>query len=200
MPDELPSNDLRNIWKNQPTETSAMTLKLIQSKVRELQAKTRRKVLGMVAGPVAAALFYAFAIREFPQLGHVLHPLFSCALAWSLVGLYFLNRGMWSRVMPGDAGLRTGLEFCREEIERRRKLLRRVLLWSLGPVLLAMATFVLALAMIGTKDRGLFPNGLPFLACVVAWIFGYFVMREREVRELQREIDELCDLEEDDRG
>ena len=127
----------------------------------------------------------------------MLHPLFAFALAWSLVGLYFLNRGMWSTVMPGDAGLSTGLEFCREEIERRRYLLRRVLLWSLGPVLLAIGTFVLALAMIGTKDRGLFPNGLPFLALVVAWIFGYFVMRAREQRELKREIDELNDLERD---
>ena len=106
-----------------------MTLKLVQSKARELQAKTRRKLLGTVAGPLAASFFYAFGISEFEPLGNVLHPLFSFALAWSLVGLYFLNRGMWSTVMPGDAGLSTGLEFCREEIERRRNLLRRVLLW-----------------------------------------------------------------------
>lgn len=32
---------------------------------------------------------------------------------------------------------------------------------------------------------------------VVAWIFGYFVMRVREQRELKREIDELNDLESD---
>jgi len=127
----------------------------------------------------------------------MLHPLFSFALAWSLVGLYFLNRGMWSTVMPGDAGLSTGLEFCREEIERRRNLLRRVLLWSLSPVLMAIATFVLALAMVGTKDKGLFPNAVPFLALVVAWIMSYFVMRARELRELRREIDEWNDLERD---
>jgi hypothetical protein len=66
----------------------------------------------------------------------VLHPLCAFTLVWSLVGLYFLNRGTWSTVMPGVAGLSTGLEFCRGEIERRRYLLRRVLLWSLGPVLL----------------------------------------------------------------
>jgi hypothetical protein len=56
------------------------------------------------------------------------------------------------------------------EIERRRDLLRRVLLWSLGPVLLAIGTFILVLAMIGTKDRGLsrmdFPSWLSSL-------FGY---------------------------
>jgi hypothetical protein len=64
-------------------------------------------------------------------------------------------------------------------------------------VLLAIGTFIPALAMTGTKDRGLFPNGLPFLALVVVWILGYFVMRAREQRELKRELDELNDLEKD---
>jgi hypothetical protein len=197
MRDELPRDDVKAIWQNQPTGTATITMKLIRSKARGLQAKTRRHLLGTLAGPLGAVFFYAFAIREFPALEHVLHPLFAFALVWSLVGLYFLNRGMWSTVMPGDAGLSTGLEFCRGEIERRRYLLRRVLLWSLGPVLLAIGTFILALAMIGTKDRGLFPNGLPFLALVVVWIFGYFVKRVREQSELKREIDELNDLERD---
>ena len=174
-----------------------MTMKLIRSKARDLQGKTRRQLLGTVAAPLAAAFLYAFEIGEFPALEHVLHPLFAFTLVWSLVGLYFLNRGMWSTVMPEDAGLSTGLEFCRGEIERRRYLLRRVLLWSLGPVLLAIGTFILALAMTGTKDRGLFPNGLPFLALVVVWILGYFVMRAREQRELKRELDELNGLEKD---
>jgi hypothetical protein len=153
----------------------------------------------MAAGPLAAALLYAFGISQFPRLGHMLHPLFAIALAWSLVGLYFLNRGMWPTIMPEDAGLSSGLEFCREEIERRRILLRRIILWSFGPIALALATLILALAMIGTEDRRLLPNGLPFLILVAAWIFGYFVMREREARDLKREIDELDNLETDNR-
>ncbi|HXA51540.1 MAG TPA: hypothetical protein VNV86_14585 [Candidatus Acidoferrum sp.] len=175
-----------------------MTLKLIHSKARELRAKTRRKVLGSLGAPVAVALCCVIPMRAFPRQGQLL-PMFAGALVWSLIGLYFLNRGMWSPVMPGDAGLRTGLEFCREEIERRRNLLRRVLLWSLGPILLAIGTLVAALAMVGSKDRGLLPNGLPFLTLVVVWIIGYFVVRAREQRELEREIEELDDLERDTR-
>jgi hypothetical protein len=196
MPDGQSSDDLKAMWQNQPTGTSTMTLKLIQSKARELRAKTRRKVLGTLAGPLTVAFCYAFAIRAFRQQRHLL-PMFAFALAWSLIGLYFLNRGMWAPEMPGDAGLRTGLEFCREEIERRRNLLRRVLLWSLGPILLAIATLVLSLAMIGANGPGLLPNGLPFLTLVAVWIIGYFVLRAREQRELKREIDELDDLERD---
>jgi len=196
MRDELPGDDLKSVWQNQPAGTPTMTLKLIQSKARELQAKTRKQLIGTIAAPLAVAFFYAFGLKQFPQLGNVLHPLFLFALVWSLAGLYFISRGMGSTRMPADAGLNTGLEFCREEIERRRRILGRVLLWSLGPVLLAIGTFILALAIVSI-DRGLFPNGLPFLALVVVWVFGYFVMRVREQRGLQREIDELNDIASD---
>lgn len=197
MRNELPGNDAKTVWQNQPTETPTMTLELIRSKARELHAKTRRQLLGTLAGPLPAAFFYAFGMREFPRLQHVLHPLFAFALLWSLVGLYFLTRGMSSTVMPGDAGLSTGLEFCRREIERRDYLLRRVLLWSFGPVLLAIGTFILALALVGSRDRALIPNGLPFLGFVAMWICGYFVMRMREQRELKRESEELNNIERD---
>ena len=195
MQDDSPENDPRRIWKNQPTEPSVITVEKIRLKARELHAKTRRQMLGTLAGPLVAGFFYAFGLREFPALRQVLEPLFALALAWSLAGLYFLNRQMWSAAMPGDLGFSAGLEFCRREIERRRYLLGRVLLWSFGPALLAIGTFILALAMIGRPDRGMLPNALPFLALVIVWIIGYFVARLREQRQLQRELDELNEIE-----
>jgi hypothetical protein len=197
MPNDIRGDDPKTIWQNQPTEPSAMTLEKIRQKVRQLHAKTRRQLLGTLAGPLVAAFFYAFAIRAFPSLQLAFNQLFAFALVWSLVGLYILNRGMWSVTMPGDAGLSTGLEFCRQEIDRRRHLLRRSLLWGFGPILLAIGTFILALATIAGKEKGLFPNGLPFLALVVVWIIGYFIIRLREQRELSREIDELDDIQRD---
>jgi hypothetical protein len=195
MRDDLPGNDPRKIWQDQPTERSVMNLEKLRQKARDLRASTRRQLLGTLAGPLAASFFYVFAAKQFPQLMTLLQPLLAFALAWSLAGLYFLNRRMWPAEMPGDMGFSTGLEFCRREIERRRQLLARVLLWSFGPVMLALATFILALAMIAGKDRGLLPNGLPFLILVMAWICGYFVMRVREKRQLQRELDELNEIE-----
>jgi hypothetical protein len=195
MQDDLPGDGPKKIWLSQPTETPTMTLKLIQQRSRDLHAKTRRKLLGTLAGPLAASFFYAFGMKEFAPLRQVLQPPFALALAWSLAGLYILNRGMWSAVVPGDAGLSTGLEFCRREVERQRNLLRRVLLWSFGPVLLAIGTLILALSLVGTRDRGIFPNGLPFLILIVVWIVGYFIVRLRDQRELQREIDELNNIE-----
>jgi hypothetical protein len=200
MQNDSPENGVRTIWLNQPTEKPTMISKLIEQRSRTLRAKTRRKLIGTVAGPLVAGFFYAYSMKEFPSLRQVLQPLFAFAVAWGLAGSYFLNRGMWSAVMPGDVGLNTGLEVCRLEIERQRDLVRRMLVWSFGPTMLAVATFVLALAMVSTRERGIIPNGLPFLIVLVVWIVSFFVIRLREQRELQREIDELKDIEMENRN
>ena len=166
-----------------------MTLEKIRQKVRELHAKTRRQLLGNLAVLLVVVAFYGLGTKQFPAL----QPLFAFPIAWSLAGVYFLNRGMWFGPMSEDAALSTGLESYRREIARRRNLFRRVLLWSFGPVLLAIGTFILALVKV--SDRGIFPNAMPFMTLVVIWIAAYFVIRMREQRELQREIDEPNDIE-----
>jgi len=170
-----------------------MSLVLIRQKARELHAKTRRQRLGTLTVPLVVAFFYAFCIKQFPQLRQVLYLLFTFALAWSLAGLYFLNRGKWTGEMPGDTGFSTGLEFCRREIERRRDYVRRGLLWSFGPVLLAIGTFLVALAIVA--GTGIWSKAMPFMTLVVIWIGAYFVIRVRQERELQRAVDELSDVE-----
>jgi hypothetical protein len=188
-------DDPKDLWLSQPTEGPTMTLRLIQQRSRALRTRTRKKLLGTLAGPLATGVFYAFGMKEFAALRPVIQPLFAFAFAWSLAGLYFLNRRMWSAPIQPDAGLIPSLQFCRSEIERQRDLLRRVLLWSLGPILLAIGAFVLALAMVGTRERGIIPNGLPFLILIVAWIIAYFIIRFREQQALQRELDELKNIE-----
>ncbi|MEO8661460.1 MAG: hypothetical protein ABI693_23525 [Bryobacteraceae bacterium] len=189
MRNDSSQNDPRKVWQAQPTEPSMITLEKIRRKVRDLNAKTRRQLLGSVAVLLFVAVFYAFGVKQFPTL----RLPFALPIAWSALGLYFLNRGMWPQAMPGDAALSTGLEFYRHEIQRRRDLLRRTLLWSFAPIVLAIATFLLAVAKLG--DKSLFPNALPFMTLVVVWIVAYFVIRLRERRDLQREIDELNNLE-----
>jgi hypothetical protein len=197
---ELPGEGAQKIWLNQPSETKTMTLRLIQQRSRELRAKTRRKMLGTLAGPFAVGVICVFGLKEFAALRQVLQPLFVLALAWSLAGLYFLNRGMRSAAMPGDAGLSAGLEFCKREMERQRDLVRRGLLWLFAPNLLGLATVVAALAIAGTKGRGIIPNGLPFLSLVVVWVVAYFIVRARELRNLQYEIGELDAIQRENQG
>jgi hypothetical protein len=162
-------HDLKTIWQNQGTEISTMSLILIRQKARELQARRRRQVFGTVVVPVVVAFFYAFCVKQFPHLQQILHSLFVLALVWSVAGLCFINRRESSREMPGDAGFSTGLEFCRRAIEQQINYFRRVLLWSLGPILLAIGTFLLAVAV----TTSVFPKGIPFIALVVVWIASY---------------------------
>jgi hypothetical protein len=189
----------QKIWLNQPAEARAMTSEWIQQRSRELRAKTLKKLLGAFAGPLVVVVFFAFSVNLFGRVGQMLQPVFGLAFAWSLAGLFVVNRGMWSTATPEGLGIRTGLEFCKREVQRQRDLVRRLLLWSFGPVLVSIGTFVVALAMVGTPDHGIIPNGLPFLAAVVIWIVGYFMIRAREQRELQRALGELDEIEHESR-
>jgi hypothetical protein len=192
MKDDVPANNPKAIWQNQPIEASTMTMEKIRQKARELHRKTRRQLLGALSAPLTVVCFYAFARKQFAPLQHVLQPLFACAFAWSLAGLYFLNRGKWSAPMPGDAGLSAGLEFCRREIQRRRDHFRFVMLWGAGPILLAIGTFILALAMVAGK--GVLPKAMPFMTLVVVWIVAYLFILRAEQRKLQHELDELNEI------
>ena len=193
MPGDTPQPDPRTIWQNQPTEPSAMTLEKIRQKVRKLHAKTRRELLGSIAAPLAVVIFSGLGAAIFDD--PLQRTVFALALAWALAGQYFLHRGMWSATLPGDAALTTGLEFYRREIERRRDLIRRVLRWSFGPLVLAIGALILPIVTGGVEERGVFLKMIPFLTLLVLWLVGFFVIRMRQQRELQCEIEELNDIE-----
>jgi fatty-acid desaturase len=184
-------DDPKTIWQSQGTEISKMSSVLLRQKARELQARRRRQVFGTVVVPVVVAFFYAFCVEEFPHLQPILHSLFVFALIWSVTGLYFTNRGKLWREMPEDAGFSTGLAFCRRAIEQQLNYFRRSLLWSLGPILLAIGTFIVAVAV----RTSLFPKGMPFIALLVVWIASYLSIWVRQHRNLQHELDELREID-----
>jgi hypothetical protein len=193
MQDDSSRSDPRKIWQNQPSELSTMTLEKIRQRARELHAKTRRELLKNIATPLI--------VIALASLGIILgdNPLqrtaFALALIWSLTGQYFLNRGMWSATLPGDAASTTGLESYRREIERRRDLFRRALQWSFGPVIFAIAALILPIVAMGIRNQGPLRNMVPFLALILIWLAAVPVIRMRGQRELQREIEELNEIE-----
>src|SRR5712672_2684873 len=108
MRNDSSGNDPRTIWQNQPTEPSAMTVEKIRQKTQKLHAKTRRKLLG---GIVVSLLVVAISGYGIASTGDpVMRAIFALAIAWSLAGQYFIDRGMWSATLPEEAGLSTGLE------------------------------------------------------------------------------------------
>jgi hypothetical protein len=197
MRNDSSGNDPRTIWQNQPTEPSVMTLEKIRQKTQELRAKTRWDLIKSITGPLIVAAICGFGIR-FPDPAP--RAILAFAIAWSLTGQYFLNRGMWTATLPGDVALSTGLESYRREVERRRFLFSRIMLWQFGPVVFAIAILIVLIASLGTGNRGMpFEEALlkmiPFLTLIVIWIAAVFVIRMRQQRELQREIDELNEIE-----
>ncbi|MDA1313636.1 MAG: hypothetical protein O2968_09905 [Acidobacteria bacterium] len=89
-------------------------------------------------------------------------------------------------------------------VEGKRRLFRNLLRWGLGPVILALAAFVWSIVRVGASSQGshptadasrLFPQMALFLTLLAVWIIAVVVMRLRGQRELQREIDELDDIE-----
>jgi hypothetical protein len=190
-------NDPRKIWQNQPTEPSIMTLEKIRQKTQQLHSKTHWDLIKSISGPLIVAAICGFGIR-FPD--PVLRAVLAFAITWSLAGQYFLNRGMWRATLPGDAALSTGLASYRREVERRRFLFSRMMLWQFGPVVFAIAILIVLIASLGTGDRGMLLREallkmIPFLTLIVIWIAAVCVIRMRQQRELQREIDELNEIE-----
>ena len=97
MQNDYPGNDPRTIWQNQLTEPSAMTLLLIRKKTRELHSKTRVELLKSISGPLIVVALGGFGLRFADP---VLRVVFAFAVAWSMAGQYFLNRGLWSAAAP----------------------------------------------------------------------------------------------------
>ena len=195
MPSNSHDDDPRAVWQNQPTEASKMSLLLIRQRARQLRAQTRRNTWGTLVAPLIVAFFYAFSTKQFPQVRGVLHPLFAVALAWSLTGLYFLNRGRRLTAIPEDAGFSTGLEFCRRELRWQRDYFRRVLLWSFGPIILALGALILAFALVAGAQMLL--KAIPVMTLAVLWIAAYLALWIRQRRKLWRESDELGEVEEE---
>ena len=167
-----------------------MSLALLQRKAQQLRAQKRQRVIGSFVAPAAVAFFYVFCIKLFPHLQQTAHFLFAFALAWSAAGAYFLTRGLSLGEIPQDAGFATGLEFCRGEIKRQLGYFRHALLWSFGPIIVAMGILVTAIA----ARVPLFPAGAPFLTVAVVWMAAYLFIRARQQRDLVRELDELNEI------
>ena len=166
-----------------------MTLEKIQTKVRELNARTRQDLIKAIASPVLVAVIScgAFAAMHDPVQRWIL----AFAFAWSLAGQRALHRGMRLATLPGDAAMTTALDYYRREVERRRALFSRGLLWTFGPIVLALGAFCLPFA----RNPEMLPNALPFMILVAIWIVAFFILRMRIQKDLQREIDDLKNIE-----
>ncbi|HLN01824.1 MAG TPA: hypothetical protein VK335_21220 [Bryobacteraceae bacterium] len=170
---------------------------MIRRRAQKLHRKAVWERLGSVAGPMGTVAFSALGIAT--GYSPVQLVVFAIAVAWSLGGAYVLNRGTWQGRLAEDAAFATGLEFCRREIERGIYFHRRFLLWVFAPIILAVGALVVPQLAIGFRAGGMLANSIPFLTLFALWVIGVFVIRSWKWRTMQREIDELNDIERENR-
>ena len=71
--------------------------------------------------------------------------------------------------------------------------LSSALLWSFGPALLSLVTFVLTIALV--VRNSIFQKAIPFLILAVLWVVAYLFMVFLQQRKLHREIQELNQIQ-----
>jgi hypothetical protein len=62
-------------------------------------------------------------------------------------------------------------------------------------MLLVIATWIVSAVRMGILNRTTLPKAAPFLIVMTVWLVTVFVVRVRQQRELQREIDDLNEIE-----
>ena len=167
-----------------------MTLVMIRHKTQQLQQKTRRELFSEIAAAVFMASFYGFCIWWIH--GPAMRSVFALAIAWTLAGQYFVDRRNLSDAEQLEVSLSTSLESYRREVERRRYLSSRFLLWSFAPCMLGLDAFC---AYLLVWAHGLLRNTIPFFTLLALWLVLLFLQKMRQQRDLQREIDQLNEVE-----
>ncbi|HEY7390614.1 MAG TPA: hypothetical protein VH640_19000 [Bryobacteraceae bacterium] len=194
MGNEPPSDDPLKIWQNQPREIPKMTLEEIhREKARALHKKTRWEVVVPPAVLIAACLV-ASAISR----GTI--PRIACGVAilWILIVHLPAIRRTWARPPAGDAGLLSGVDFYRSELEHRLAYFRKP--WRTWgkvviPVFIAAAALVYP-AIVGVIHRpALAINMVPFFALMALWFVLLFRITRQQIRQIQLELEELDALE-----
>ena len=183
------SNNAKDLWKHQPEEPSNMTLEELRRRARSLKERTRQDTIQNIAMTAILLLLSAFGLGRSNDL--IQQVLYGTAAGWAVLALLFLNRGAWE-AEPGQA---TGADLYRFEIERRRRLLRRLSQWSFGPLVFLTAAFSTPAANAVIREPALVFRAAPFGVLLVAWVIAYFYQRRQGMRELQRELDSLTRLE-----
>jgi fatty acid desaturase len=192
MPNDSLSNDPQSIWKNQLTEPFKMTSSMIHRKTQRLHTKTRRELLNSIGVSSSVVGLSIFGIVRFH--GAVMCALFVLTIGWTLVTQYFVYRGSVVNSELSHVSLNTSLQSYRREVERQLRLSSRFLLWSFGPIMLGFGVIgALLLAIVG--PHGFLRYTAPYLTLLGVLFLGVVFTRIQQQRDLQREIDELKEIE-----
>jgi hypothetical protein len=207
MPNEFPTNDLQNVWQNQPTEAFKMSADKLRHEAQQLDHKARLAVLFAAAIAILLFLYFGWDFLRFserfrtfglsPFGGWSMRLGFSVLSLWGLYSGYQTYRVLWPSRATSDADLKTTLQSYKQQLKKRRDYSQNIWLRS-GLIFcfvgMAMVVTPVLVRDIGTPVRLLASLG-PLFALIILWLAIFIPQRKRRQRKLQQEIDQLCAFE-----
>ncbi len=171
-----------------------MSSDAIRERAQELGHKTGLQFFTVCAVGLALIAFniwsYISSQIPFQRAG------FCLAVAWIIYGLLKTAERIWPRSLPWDTALTSCLYFARRELERQRDYSRRIWQWFAGPMLFTLAVLVAPGVFAVGHHRSDLLNALPVLILFAVWSVMFVTGLKRSRRKLQKEIDELEALRE----
>lgn len=184
-------NDIKKLWKKQPTETSKLTVAQLHRRAKNFQRKIKiRNSIEYIAGLI---VIFAFAryIVIFPyvvvQLGSAM------SILATLFVLYQLHRRGSARWLPTESYGRPYIEFMHAQLSRQRDALNSVWLWYLAPFLPGMVVFRWGVETEAALSAHFATGWLANIA-IGAVFFGIAVLNRFSAKGLQKKIDELDEI------
>ena len=182
MENELPPDNLKNLWQSQNVEPTLMSLEELRRKAEEFQKRIRHRNLREYVASVVVLAIFSYFLWRFPAM----RLAGSLILAGTLYMMYQLHTKGAAKVVPESLALDTCLAFHQRELERQRDLLRDVWKWYLLPFVPGLIAIVAA----RLPSTGLI-RGLPFILFCAAVFYFLWWLNKRAADKLQRQIDEL---------
>jgi len=187
--------EVKAAWLNQPEEEFAVDIeRLHRRRMWELFLTTRSEIVTSIGAALFFAIFVAW--RFAPARDRLVQ--FACAavIVWAALTVFRFRYSIWRHTPQPGAVARTGMEYYRAELLRRRNHLRSAWIWH-GPLLLACilsaATFTKT-TFIKTIVPGRLWDALPIFLLLAGWSVTGIKRRVRQAAELQQEIDDISGL------
>ena len=204
MPNEIPNNDPRNIWQEQPTEIFKMSAAELRLKAQKRQKGVRSQVLRDAIGGVIVSVFFAWNLIKVNHVWWgVSHPLslwstrmgLGLLSLWGLALPFLLYKWVWPARLSPHAPLGSTLQWYRSQLEKGRDFDRRVWL-ILTPAFVGIALIIVP-ALISSlgNPREFLQNSLPIFALLAIWLPIFLYLRKRRRGRRQKEIEQLIALE-----
>lgn len=180
--------DLKDLWQSQDVPKTEIDMQALSLKATEFQKTIRRRNLAeYVAGVLVTPVFVYVAVQPGPLLTRIGAVLMVTGLGVMLAHIRLQGHASSERP-PVDGPTERLVAWHRSELERQRRLLLRVPVWYVGPIIPGVALFIGGFAL---EHPEAWPMSLFFLGFSSAIVFGILWANRVAARKLARQIAEL---------